>query len=276
MFLSGVHPDSPGFPLKTCGNDGLRISNLPDAASCGGMNPSVIQKPGTRRSIHLHLLQRHQRSGVAQRQHRRYGRRRERHRQRRRTQHAAGGDRIADEPGAGIALRAAGDHRSVTAQRSDLGHQPAQFFDPCADCAGKRKLGLENTATLRPFGDIPGIHAAFDRRIIAGVASTVTPKTSYPALANAADMDISYAMSVIAVTRNYFRPTVRRWSACSRAYVEGVAAMAHNKETTNRIPAKYLPAPRAGLSRRDLDFCAKLYGAHIAGRSARGSLAIGV
>jgi ABC-type nitrate/sulfonate/bicarbonate transport system substrate-binding protein len=40
-----------------------------------------------------------------------------------------------------------------------------------------RKLGLENAATLRSFGDIPGIHAAFDRKIIAGMVSRVTPKT---------------------------------------------------------------------------------------------------
>ncbi len=67
-----------------------------------------------------------------------------------------------------------------------------------------RKLGLENAATLRPFGDIPGIHAAFDRKLIAGMVSTVTPKGPSRALANAADMDIPYAMSVIAVTPEFF------------------------------------------------------------------------
>ena len=103
-----------------------------------------------------------------------------------------------------------------------------------------RKLGLENTATLRPFGDIPGIHAAFDRKLIAGMVSTVTPKAPFRALANAADMDIPYAMSVIAVTRNYLqtnRPTVER---VLRAYVEGVAMMVHNKERANKILARYL------------------------------------
>src|SRR6266545_7118370 len=33
MFYRGPDPDSPGFPLKTCGNDGLRIGDLFDAAS---------------------------------------------------------------------------------------------------------------------------------------------------------------------------------------------------------------------------------------------------
>jgi hypothetical protein len=31
----GPDPDSPGFPLKACGNDGLRICDLLNAASCG-------------------------------------------------------------------------------------------------------------------------------------------------------------------------------------------------------------------------------------------------
>ena len=53
-------------------------------------------------------------------------------------------------------------------------------------------------------------------------------------------MDIPYAMSVIAVTRNFLqtnRPTVER---VPRAYVEGVAMMVHNKERASKILAKYL------------------------------------
>ncbi len=103
-----------------------------------------------------------------------------------------------------------------------------------------RKLGLENATTLRPFGDIPGVHAAFDRKMIAGMVSTVVPRAPFRALANAADMDIPYAMSVIAVTRNFLqtnRPTVER---VIRAYVEGVAMMVHNKDRANKILAKYL------------------------------------
>jgi len=42
------------------------------------------------------------------------------------------------------------------------------------------------------------------------MVSIVTPKTPHRALANAADMDIPYEMSVIAVTRNYCRPTFLR------------------------------------------------------------------
>jgi len=103
-----------------------------------------------------------------------------------------------------------------------------------------RKLGLENAVTLRPFGDIPGILAAFDRKVIAGMVNTVAPKNPSHVLANAADLDIPYAMSVFAVSRPYLqnnRATVER---VIRAYVEGVAMMVVNKPLATKILAKYL------------------------------------
>jgi hypothetical protein len=33
VFIGGLFPDSPGFPLKTCGNDGFRKENWFNAAS---------------------------------------------------------------------------------------------------------------------------------------------------------------------------------------------------------------------------------------------------
>jgi hypothetical protein len=38
VFIEGPDPDSPGFPLKTCGNDGLWFGDLFNATSWG-MNP---------------------------------------------------------------------------------------------------------------------------------------------------------------------------------------------------------------------------------------------
>ena len=35
VFIGGPVPNPPGFPLKACGNDGLRIGNLLNAASYG-------------------------------------------------------------------------------------------------------------------------------------------------------------------------------------------------------------------------------------------------
>jgi hypothetical protein len=103
-----------------------------------------------------------------------------------------------------------------------------------------RKLGLESAATPRTFGDIPVIHAAFDRKLIAGMVSTVTPKAPSRALANAADMDLPYVMSVIAVTRNFLQNNRLTVERVLRAYVEGVAMMVHNKERASKILAKYL------------------------------------
>jgi hypothetical protein len=35
VSIGGPAPNSPGFPLNACGNDGLRIGNLLNAASWG-------------------------------------------------------------------------------------------------------------------------------------------------------------------------------------------------------------------------------------------------
>jgi 2-methylcitrate dehydratase len=40
-FYRGPDSDSPGFPLQTCGNDGFRIVDLFDAASCGAGRDSI-------------------------------------------------------------------------------------------------------------------------------------------------------------------------------------------------------------------------------------------
>ena len=42
VLVGGPDPDWPGFPLKACGNDGLRIGRCKDAASCGN-EPQIIQ-----------------------------------------------------------------------------------------------------------------------------------------------------------------------------------------------------------------------------------------
>src|SRR5258706_1716075 len=103
-----------------------------------------------------------------------------------------------------------------------------------------RKLGLEHAVTLRPFGDIPAIVAAFDRKLIAGMVNTVAPKGPARVLANAADLDIPYAMSVFGVSRNYLQNNRATIERVLRAYVEGVAMMVHNKLLATKILAKYL------------------------------------
>ena len=38
VFIGGPVPNLSGFPLKACGNDGLRIGDLHNTASCGELN----------------------------------------------------------------------------------------------------------------------------------------------------------------------------------------------------------------------------------------------
>lgn len=78
-----------------------------------------------------------------------------------------------------------------------------------------RKLGLENAVTLRSLGDIPGIVAAFDRKLSAGMVNAVALKSPSRGLANAADLDIPYAMSVFGVGRYFLQKDRSTPSACS-------------------------------------------------------------
>jgi hypothetical protein len=43
-FIGGPVPNAPGFPLKACGNDGLRIDILLNEASCGEFNPRRVKE----------------------------------------------------------------------------------------------------------------------------------------------------------------------------------------------------------------------------------------
>jgi ABC-type nitrate/sulfonate/bicarbonate transport system substrate-binding protein len=70
--------------------------------------------------------------------------------------------------------------------------------------------------------------------VMAGGSSGVVSATAHGAPI------VAVALSVIAVSRNYLqtnRPTVER---VVRAYVDGVAAMVHNKAMATKILAKYL------------------------------------
>jgi NitT/TauT family transport system substrate-binding protein len=103
-----------------------------------------------------------------------------------------------------------------------------------------RKLGLETAVTLRPMGDTPAMQAAFEQKAIAGMMTTVKPRAQSRALLNAADLEIPYALSVIATTPQYLqakRDTVERFL---KGYIEGVARMNQDKEKAVKVMAKYL------------------------------------
>jgi NitT/TauT family transport system substrate-binding protein len=102
-----------------------------------------------------------------------------------------------------------------------------------------RKLGLEKSVTMRPLGGTPEMQAAFEQRQIAGIVTGVKPAAPSRALLNAADLDIPFAMNVIAVTRDFLQKNPDTVERVVKAYIQAVATMNHDKETTLKVLAKY-------------------------------------
>jgi NitT/TauT family transport system substrate-binding protein len=102
-----------------------------------------------------------------------------------------------------------------------------------------RKLGLEKSATMRPLGGTPEMQAAFEQRQVAGIVTGVKPGAPARALLNAADLDIPFAMNVMAVTRDFLQKNPDTVERSVKAYIEAVGAMNHDKETTLKVLAKY-------------------------------------
>lgn len=103
-----------------------------------------------------------------------------------------------------------------------------------------RKLGMTQSVTLRPLGGNPEVQAAFDQRQIGGMVTSVRPRSPANALLNAADLEIPFAMNVFAATREYLQKNGQTAERVLRAYIEGVAAMNHDRETARKVVAKYL------------------------------------
>ena len=57
---------------------------------------------------------------------------------------------------------------------------------------------------------------------------------------NAADLEVPFAMNVIAVTPDFLQKNPQAAERLLRAYIEGVAAMNHDRETALKVLAKYL------------------------------------
>jgi ABC-type nitrate/sulfonate/bicarbonate transport system substrate-binding protein len=102
-----------------------------------------------------------------------------------------------------------------------------------------RKLGLEKSATMRPLGDTPEMQAAYEQKQVAGIVTGVKPAAPARALLNAFDLDIPFAMNVMAITRDYLQKNSDTVERAVKAYIEAVALMNHDKETTLRVLAKY-------------------------------------
>jgi ABC-type nitrate/sulfonate/bicarbonate transport system substrate-binding protein len=83
------------------------------------------------------------------------------------------------------------------------------------------------------------MQAAFEQRQIAGIVTGVKPAAPSRALLNAADLDIPFAMNVMAVTREYLQKNPDTVERVVKAYIEAVAVMNHDKEATLKVLAKY-------------------------------------
>jgi ABC-type nitrate/sulfonate/bicarbonate transport system substrate-binding protein len=110
-----------------------------------------------------------------------------------------------------------------------------------------RNLGLTQSVTLRPVGGNPELQAAFEQKIIAGFVSTVKPKTPARPLANAADLDIPYAMNLITVTQDFLRTNPDTAERLLKAYIEGVGLMIRDKGLATKIFSKYLKRSDPGF-----------------------------
>lgn len=115
-----------------------------------------------------------------------------------------------------------------------------------------RNLGLERSATMRPLGGSPEMQAAFEQKQVAGIVTAVKPRAPARALLNAADLDIPFAMNVMAVTREFLQKNPDTVERVVKAYIEAVAAMNHNREATLKVLAKY-------FKRNDASFLDETY-----------------
>jgi NitT/TauT family transport system substrate-binding protein len=103
-----------------------------------------------------------------------------------------------------------------------------------------RKLGLTQTVTQRPLGGNPEVQGAFEQKQIAGMVTSVKPRTAANALLNAADLEIPFAMNVFATTQEFLQKNPQAAEGLLRAYIDGVAALNHDRETALKVLAKYL------------------------------------
>lgn len=102
-----------------------------------------------------------------------------------------------------------------------------------------RKLGLEKVAPMRPLGGTPEMQAAFEQKQVAAIVSAVKPRAPARALLNAADLDIPFAMNVLAVTREFLQKNPDTAERALKAYIEAVASMHYDRESTVKVLAKY-------------------------------------
>lgn len=105
-----------------------------------------------------------------------------------------------------------------------------------------RKYGLESAVTIRQLGGTIEVGAAFQQRLIAGaVTSGVRVDAHVPVrmLLNMGELGIPYSMNLLVFSRDFYRRNPETVEAIVRGYIEGVAALHHQKSMALRVISKY-------------------------------------
>jgi ABC-type nitrate/sulfonate/bicarbonate transport system substrate-binding protein len=105
-----------------------------------------------------------------------------------------------------------------------------------------RRHGMEGSVQIRQLGGSPEVGAAFQQGAIVGsVTSDLRIGEHVPAkvLINMVDLGIPYSMNMIPVFHAYYRRHPEIVEGMVRAYVEGVAALHHDKPRALKVIAKY-------------------------------------
>jgi len=103
-----------------------------------------------------------------------------------------------------------------------------------------RKLGIENAVSIRQLGDSASMHNAFERKGVAAMVTAVKPRLQARAIADAVDLDIPYASSMITVTHAYLQENRDIVERVMRAYIEGMSLLLNQKDAAKRVFAKYI------------------------------------
>jgi NitT/TauT family transport system substrate-binding protein len=105
-----------------------------------------------------------------------------------------------------------------------------------------RRAGLENAVNIRQLGGTMEVGLAFRHRQIDGaVLALLRTDAPHRILVELAESGIQYSMSLLAVSRDFYRRSPKTMEAIMRAYMEGVAALRdpQQKERSLKVIARY-------------------------------------
>lgn len=105
-----------------------------------------------------------------------------------------------------------------------------------------RKFGLEQQVKVRQLGGIVEVGAAFQQRLIAGAVTNdlrIDNNVPVKILYRMIDLGVPYSMNMLVVSRDYLRRQPETVERILKAYIEGVAALNGDKETTLKVISQY-------------------------------------